>query len=140
MKAPRQTQEKAKPDSPANSSPSAIGQIQRKPASQAEQQEVPPIVHKVLNSPGQPLDKETREFFEPQFGHDFSQVRVHTDKKAGESARAVNALAYTVGENVVFDEGQYCPRTSKGNWLIAHELMSSSKKVLLHMESSQWIK
>jgi hypothetical protein len=53
------------------------------------------IVHDVLRSPGQPLDAASA-FFEPRFGHDFSQVQVHSDAKAAESARAVNALAYSV--------------------------------------------
>src|SRR5258706_450973 len=56
---------------------------------------LPPIVHEALRSPGQPLDQATRAFMEPRFAHDFSQVRVHTDSQAGESARCVNALAYT---------------------------------------------
>ena len=59
--------------------------------------QVPPIVHEVLRSPGQPLDAATRAFMEPRFGHDFSGVRVHTDAQAADSARAVNAQAYTVG-------------------------------------------
>lgn len=84
--------------------------------------EVPPVVHDVLCSPGQPLDPATRAFMEPRFGHDFSQVRVHTDGKAAESARAVNALAYTVGRDVVFDSGQYAPYTHEGRQLITHEL------------------
>jgi len=83
---------------------------------------VPPIVHDVLNSPGQPLEASTRAFMEPRFGHDFSQVRMHTDAKAAESARAVNALAYTVGSNVVFGAGQYTPGTNEGRRLMAHEL------------------
>ncbi len=83
---------------------------------------VPPIVHDVLRSPGQPLDAGTRAFMEPCFGHDFSQVRIHTDASAAESARAVNALAYTVGRNVVFGSGQYAPKTDDGKRLIAHEL------------------
>jgi len=58
----------------------------------------------------------------PRFGHDFSNVRVYTDTKAAESARAVNALAYTVGRNVVFGVGQYAPETSTGKKLLAHEL------------------
>lgn len=53
---------------------------------------------------------------------DFSQVRIHTDSRAAESARAVNALAYTVGPNIVFDMGQYAPQTSAGRRLLAHEL------------------
>lgn len=84
--------------------------------------EVPPIVHEVLRSPGQPLDRETRVFMEPRFGHDFSHVRVHTDAKAVESARAVNALAYTVGREVVFGAKQYVPGTVSGRRLLAHEL------------------
>lgn len=83
---------------------------------------VPPIVHEVLRSSGQRLDTATREFMEPRFGYDFSGVRVHTDGRAAESARAVNALAYTVGRDVVFGEGEYVPGTSEGRRLLAHEL------------------
>jgi uncharacterized protein DUF4157 len=84
---------------------------------------VPPIVHQVLRSSGQPLDASTRAFMELRFGHNFSQVRVHTDAQAAESARAVSALAYTVGRRVVFAGGQYAPSTSKGRRLLAHELV-----------------
>jgi Domain of unknown function (DUF4157) len=84
--------------------------------------DVPPIVHEVLNSPGRPLDPATRAFFEPRFGHDFSEVRVHTDARAAESARAVNALAFTVGRDVVFGQGHYAPGKSQGKRLLAHEL------------------
>jgi hypothetical protein len=84
--------------------------------------EVPPIVHEVLRSPGQPLDEDTRAMMEPRFSHDFSHVRVHTDRRAADSARAVNALAYTVGANVVWGSGQYAPATSAGQRLLAHEL------------------
>lgn len=59
---------------------------------------------------------------EPRFDHDFSRVRVHTDARAGESARAVNALAYTVGRDIVFADGQYSAATREGQQLIAHEL------------------
>jgi uncharacterized protein DUF4157 len=83
---------------------------------------VPPIVHEVLRSPGRPLDATTRAFMEPRFGHDFSNVRVHTDADAAESARAVNALAYTVGRNIVFGAGQYAAGTNAGQRLLAHEL------------------
>src|SRR5262249_29965020 len=75
-----------------------------------------------LHSLGQPLDAGTRAFMEPRFGHDFSQVRIHADERAAESARAVNALAYTVGRDVVFGEGRYEPGTSEGRRLLAHEL------------------
>jgi outer membrane protein OmpA-like peptidoglycan-associated protein len=82
----------------------------------------PPIVHEVLRSPGRPLDDETRSLMESRFGHDFSGVRVHTNSPAAESARAVDALAYTAGEHVAFGDGQYAPGTSAGRWLLAHEL------------------
>ena len=82
----------------------------------------PPIVHDVLRSPGRPLDDETRGFMESRFGHDFSGVRVHTDGRAAQSAQAVNALAYTVGNHVAFDAGQYAPGTPAGRDLLAHEL------------------
>ena len=83
---------------------------------------VPPIVHEVLRSPGQSLDATMRAFMEPRFGHDFSHVRVHTDSQAAESARAVQALAYTVGRDVVFGHQQYAPQANSGLKLIAHEL------------------
>lgn len=84
--------------------------------------EVPPIVHEVLHSPGQPLDPATRTFMEPRFGHDFSHVRVHTNANAAESARAVNALAYTVGRDIVFGAGQFPSGTTESRRLLAHEL------------------
>ena len=96
--------------------------LQRRSAGQAEPAQVPPLVHEVLRSPGQPLDTDTRAFMEPRFGHDFSHVRVHTDARAAESARAVNALAYTVGRDVIFAAGQYMPGVSAGRGLLAHEL------------------
>ena len=96
--------------------------IQRKAADTTTSIEAPPIVHQVLSSPGRPLDPGTRGFFESRFGFDFSQVRVHTGKKAEESAAAVNAVAYTVGPNVVFGTGRYLPSTSEGKRLMAHEL------------------
>lgn len=83
---------------------------------------VPPVVHDVLRTPGQPLDAATRGYMEPRFGHDFSRVRVHTDARAAASAHAVNALAYTVGEHVVFGAGQFAPTTFAGRRLLAHEL------------------
>src|SRR5215208_4313766 len=95
---------------------------QRHPTSQPEAAAVPPIVHEVLRSSGQPLDPATRAFMEPRFGHDFGRVRVHTDARAAESTRAVNALAYTVSGDIVFGAGQYVPGTGAGRRVIAHEL------------------
>jgi hypothetical protein len=83
---------------------------------------LPPIVHEVIRSGGEPLDPNTREFMQSRFGYDFGHVRVHTDVRATESARAVNALAYTVGRDIVFDTAQYTPGTAAGQRLLAHEL------------------
>jgi hypothetical protein len=83
---------------------------------------VPPIVHDVMRSPGQPLDAATRIDLEGRFGHDFSGVRVHTDSDAAKSAEAVSAKAYTVGRTVVFGQGHYAPETGEGKRVLAHEL------------------
>lgn len=96
--------------------------LQRRAAGIETMAEIPPIVNEVLNSPGQSLDTATRAFMEPRFHHDFSRVRVHADARAAESARAVNAQAYTVGSHIVFDAGKYTPGSSLGKNLLAHEL------------------
>ncbi|CAE6792130.1 DUF4157 domain-containing protein [Nitrospira defluvii] len=83
---------------------------------------VPPIVEDVLASQGHPLDRATRAFFEPRFGHDFGQIRVHRDDRAARSAASVNALAYTSGQDIVFAQGRYAPHDSAGRQLLAHEL------------------
>jgi len=82
----------------------------------------PSIVHDVLRSPGRPLDSSTRAFMEPRFGRDFSGIKIHTDRKAAQSAMAVNASAYAVGRDLVFGENQYAPHTRAGRQLLAHEL------------------
>lgn len=96
--------------------------VQRKTGSNGAGKIVPPIVNDVLSSPGQPLDRTTRTFFEPRFGQDFSRMRIHADAHAAESARAVEARAYTVGQHVVFGTGEYAPATAAGQRLLAHEL------------------
>jgi len=88
----------------------------------AHEATAPPVVDEVLRSPGQPLEPSTRSFMEDRFAHDFSDVRVHSDAKAAESARSVNALAYTVGSDVVLGEGQHASNTDSGRKLLAHEL------------------
>ncbi|MGH9907638.1 MAG: eCIS core domain-containing protein, partial [Pyrinomonadaceae bacterium] len=97
------------------------GKIQRKALESAESATVPPILHDVVQSSGQPLDDQTRAKMELQFGHDFSEVRVHTGVTAAESAREVNAAAYTVGNDIVIGD-EHEPGTDKGNRLLAHEL------------------
>jgi uncharacterized protein DUF4157 len=98
------------------------GMLQRKSGDSSEEHEVPPIVNEVLNSPGQPLDAGSRAFFEPRFGRDFSNVRIHNDAEAMESARAVHADAYTVGHHVVFGSGERSLEAPRGRHLLAHEL------------------
>jgi hypothetical protein len=100
-----------------------MSDLQRSSINMIKPSPVPLVVHEVLNSPGEPLDIGTRALMEPRFGHDFSKVRIHTDGKAAESAKAVDALAYTVGQNIVFGAGQYAPGTSAGKGLLAHELV-----------------
>jgi outer membrane protein OmpA-like peptidoglycan-associated protein len=82
----------------------------------------PAIVAEVLHGSGRPLDAAARAFMESRLGHDFSRVRVHTDSKAAASARAVGALAYTVGQQIVFGSGRYAPGSGSGRHLLAHEL------------------
>ncbi|HVZ52508.1 MAG TPA: DUF4157 domain-containing protein [Pseudolabrys sp.] len=79
-------------------------------------------MHDVLRSGGAPLDTPARDFMESRFGRDFAGVRVHTDAQAAQSARAVDARAYTVGGDIVFGAGQYAPQTDAGRRLLAHEL------------------
>jgi hypothetical protein len=75
-----------------------------------------------LRGGGEPLSESVRAYFEPRFGRDFSQVRVHTDGRAAESARQVSAQAFTLGRDIVFGAGRYAPDTRQGQQLIAHEL------------------
>ena len=82
----------------------------------------PASVDQALVSPGRPLELKLRQNMEQRFGHDFSMVRVHSGAAAGQSARAVNAAAYTVGGHIVFGAGQYAPGTTAGRRLLAHEL------------------
>ncbi len=80
-------------------------------------------VHNVINSGGAPLDTETRADMETRFGgQDFSDVRVHNDTAAHESAKSVNAHAYTVGPNIVFQRDNYDPSSESGKHMLAHEL------------------
>ncbi|MFT3823206.1 MAG: DUF4157 domain-containing protein [Chitinophagaceae bacterium] len=75
-----------------------------------------------ISGSGQSLSNEVRNYYEPRIGYDFGNVRVHTDTQAAKSAQSINALAYTTGNNIVFNSGQYAPETSSGKKLLAHEL------------------
>jgi hypothetical protein len=111
----------AAPESPEPSAHRASSSLQRKSYGSLARVGTA-AVDDVLSSGGQPLDSATRAFFEPRFGYDFSNVRVHADDRAAESAKAVKARAYTVGEHVVFGARQFSPGTTHGRQLMAHEL------------------
>src|SRR5256885_13901465 len=87
-----------------------------------EEQETSPVKDVVGSGGGAPLDKDTRGLMESRLGADFSDVRVHTDAKASESAQSVQAYAYTVGSDVVFQSGKYEPESDSGKRMLAHEL------------------
>lgn len=82
----------------------------------------PSTVERAIGSAGGSLDAGTREFMEHGFGADFSRVRIHTDAQAAQSARDIGALAYTVGSDIVFADGQFDPTGQTGRRLLAHEL------------------
>src|SRR5713101_1171520 len=91
--------------------------------SAALEEQEPSLVRDVVGSGGgSPLDRDTRGFMESRLGADFSDVRVHTDGKATESARSVQAHAYTVGNDVVFQSDKYAPESESGQRMLAHEL------------------
>jgi hypothetical protein len=116
----------------AQQSDDKAGKVQRKPSAPQISRvvslpvttglEAPPLIHEVLRSPGQPLDTATRAFFEPCFRHDFSRVRVHSGGRAAESARAIKARAYTMGNHIVFQTDEFSSIQNEGKAVIAHEL------------------
>jgi len=101
---------------------SSVPHLSRVASGSATASLAPASVSRTLQAPGEPLSGATRSFFEPRFGHDFAQVRVHRDNAAANSARDVAAHAYTVGRHVVFAQGRYAPDSPAGRTLLAHEL------------------
>jgi outer membrane protein OmpA-like peptidoglycan-associated protein len=92
-----------------------------------------------LSSKGSFLPDGTKDFFEPRFGYDFSDVKIHNDTEAAKSAQSVDSLAYTVGNNIVFNQNQFCPESDNGKKLLAHELthvvqQEDSNKTLLQRD------
>jgi hypothetical protein len=92
----------------------------------ANEYQIPKDILKSIDNMGRegglPIDVSTRTFMESRFGFDFSRIKVHTDTQSAVSAQARNALAYTVGNDIVFATNQYQPYTLKGRALLAHEL------------------
>jgi Domain of unknown function (DUF4157) len=98
-------------------------QLQRKEGSAESMSVAPQIVYDVLNSsPGKSLDTDTRSFMESRFNYDFSGVKIHDSDLAAKSASSINALAYTSGNSIVFNSGQYNTSSDSGKKLLAHEL------------------
>jgi hypothetical protein len=102
--------------------PAGAVDLRRSPAALASGS-APPIVHDVLSAPGCPLDATTRGYFEPRLGTDLSDVRLHDDNRAAQSANAVGAHAYTVGNHIAFAAGSYTPGAPEKCKLLAHELV-----------------
>lgn len=96
---------------------------ERQPGPTIDRGFTPPFVQNVIQSHGQQLDPTTREWAHSHFNHDFSDVRIHTNRSAADSAERLNAEAYTIGRNIVFSAGRFAPSTSPGQKLIAHELV-----------------
>jgi len=97
-------------------------ELQRKESSSDSILSVPSIVNDVLASNGRALDSDTRSYMEPRFNYDFSNVKIHDGDIAAKSASSINALAYTSGNNIVFNSGQYNTNSDSGKRLLAHEL------------------
>ena len=110
-------------EKPGEEMESTVPQIARKEQSDLQlADDVTPIAHAGLQSSGELLDADTRAFMELRFGHDFSQVRVHTNARASQSSEQLAAHAYTASQDVVFASGQFAPNTTEGKRLLAHEL------------------
>lgn len=105
--------------------PAGFAEVQRAvgnagAASLVEEERSP--VHDVINSGGTPMAPDVRSDMEGRFGHDFGDVRIHSDGAAHDSAKSVNAQAYTVGSNIVFQRDKYDPSSDGGRHVLAHEL------------------
>jgi hypothetical protein len=78
---------------------------------------------------GLPLPEPARIPFESQFGCDFSDVRIHDDSRSVDMAKALDARAFTFGNNIVFDKGEYRPGSVEGQKLVAHELVHVTQQI-----------
>lgn len=100
--------------------------VQAKPADTSAELQATDEVESYVDSVrggGRPLSSSSQAYFGSRLGHDFSHVRIHTDSQANESARAINAKAYTIGDDIVFASGQHSPDSQQGQRLLAHELV-----------------
>lgn len=100
----------------------------REVRSPAEPTLAPAVVHEALAGAGAPLPAELLALTQAELGFDASKVRVHTDALAAASARAVRAVAYTVGRHIAFAAGAYAPATTRGRELLRHELQHAAQQ------------
>ncbi|UCF91849.1 MAG: DUF4157 domain-containing protein [Desulfobacterales bacterium] len=98
--------------------------LQTKPVTDRTPEVTPCVAAEIalMQGSGQPLPSSERTFFEPRFGHDFSEVRIHADTRAANAAQALHSRAFTVGRDIVFGARQYQPEKTSGRQLLAHEL------------------
>ena len=96
--------------------------VQRRARTGGAHSDAPSSVQQTLGNSGRPLESATRSDMESRFGYDFGGVRIHTDRQAADSAKSIDALAYTFGGDIVFGAGQYAPHSDAGQRLLAHEL------------------
>jgi hypothetical protein len=113
--------------------------LSRSPRGSDRVSSVPPIVRQVLKTPGDPLDSGILRAMEGRSGHDLGAIRIHADSAAAASARAVHAVAYTVGSHLVFDSGRYAPATPDGRALLIHEMTHAVQQGFAPVRDSQRI-
>uniref|UniRef100_UPI0021D5A472 eCIS core domain-containing protein n=1 Tax=Natronobiforma cellulositropha TaxID=1679076 RepID=UPI0021D5A472 len=82
----------------------------------------PEVVRRVISQPGKPLEGAVREEMEQRMGDSFSDVQLHTGPEAAKAASTLEARAFTTGNHVVFNRGEYDPESPEGKYLLAHEL------------------
>ncbi|GAB3017442.1 eCIS core domain-containing protein [Natronobiforma cellulositropha] len=82
----------------------------------------PDVVRRVISQPGRPLEGAVRDEMEQRMGDSFSDVQLHTGPEAAKAASALEARAFTTGNHVVFNRGEYDPGSAEGKYLLAHEL------------------
>nr|WP_258302395.1 DUF4157 domain-containing protein [Haloferax larsenii] len=91
-------------------------------ASKAGDAQVPDSVRDVISSPGQQLDTSIQRAMEERMGDNLGDVRIHTGPSAAKACEDINARAFTVGNHIAFNHGEYDPSSAEGQHVLAHEL------------------
>nr|WP_256396248.1 DUF4157 domain-containing protein [Halohasta litorea] len=127
MDAFRQRQAERPPEVPTNIERQNKRSVQRSEQAAAETAPagdagVPEPVREVLSSTGRSLDGSIQEAMEDRMGDSLGDVRIHTGPQAATACEAINARAFTVGNHVAFNAGEYDPKSPEGQHVLAHEL------------------